>query len=117
MPRLNILAALLLVASALVLVAAAMSGATTSYGSAELAAPISGVPGAASAPARPAQQTASVLASVDAPGRDLISITRRLKLHGTGTVPSVVNSTTPNYAVGTRQQFYVADIANRYYYP
>src|SRR5205823_8857078 len=114
MPRLNVLAALVLVASALVLMAAARSAANSSHGSAALSAPISGVPGAAPGPGRPAQQTASTLASVDSPGRDLISITQRLKLHGTGNVPSVVNATTPNYAVGARQQFYLADIANKY---
>src|SRR5919201_6199830 len=117
MLRSKLLAALLLFASALVLMAAAISEGTPSQPRSELAMPISGGQGAAPSPGRPAQQTASTLESVDAPGRDLISITQRLKLHGAGNVPLVVNATTPNYAAGTRQQFYVADIDNKYYYP
>src|SRR5438046_1439576 len=55
MPRPNVLAAVLLDASALILMAAAVSGATPSHGSTERAAPIIGVP--AQAPSAP---TASV---------------------------------------------------------
>ena len=62
-------------------------------------------------------QTAQTLALVDAPLRDLISITQRLKLGGNTTIPAVVNPTSPNYPVGTNQQFYVADMVNKDYYP
>lgn len=64
-----------------------------------------------------AEQTASTLSRVDAPGRDLIAITRRLKLRNpSASIPLVVNATPPNYTLGTRQKFYVADIVNKNYY-
>src|SRR4051794_1104912 len=121
MMRSNILAALLLVASAFWALAGAMSGATSvpgmqkPPGSAEIVSPLSG--SAAAPPSAVwAQQVASTLSSVDAPGRDLISITQRLKLHGAGNIPTTVNATQPNYAVGSRQRFYVADISNKTYH-
>ncbi|MFL5732829.1 MAG: hypothetical protein ACJ78Q_06475 [Chloroflexia bacterium] len=124
MVRSNVLAALFLVASAVWALTGVMSPAPRAAsqnpqrgpGSAELVSPLSGAEAAVPLPSQWAQQTASTLVSVDAPGRDLISITQRLKLHGTGNVPSSVNATTPNYAVGTRQAFNVADIANKNYY-
>jgi hypothetical protein len=121
MVRSNILAALLLVASAFWALAGIISGATNvpgmqkPPGSAEIVSPLSG-PAAMPVPAGWVQQVASTLSSVDAPGRDLIAITRRLKLGGSGNIPTTVNSVPPNYVAGSRQQFYVADIANKTYH-
>ena len=61
-------------------------------------------------------QTASSLANTGSPVRDLVSLTLRLKLGGVGSVPRVVNSQPPNYAVGSKQGFYVADVTNRNYF-
>ena len=61
------------------------------------------------------RSTAKALAALDAPGRDLISLTQRLKLGGSGSIPLVVNAGTPNYAVGTRQPFFVANITGKGY--
>jgi hypothetical protein len=60
-------------------------------------------------------QTAAMLETVDAPARDLISLTLRLKMGGTGSITLVVNPTTPNYAVGTRHSFYVANVLGKGY--
>ena len=67
-------------------------------------------------PAQDQQRTARLLADLDAPGRDLIALTRRLKLGGRGDIPTVVNPTRPNYTVGTRHTFYVADVTNKGYF-
>jgi immune inhibitor A len=121
MVRTNILAAVLLVASASWALAGLLAGPSSAAepqkapGSAQLAAPITGLP-RVTFPNQWAQQTASTLTSVDAPGRDLISITQRLKLNGVGNIPTTVNSAPPNYAAGSRQQFYVADIASKNYH-
>ena len=56
------------------------------------------------------QSTEQALASASVPGRDMIDLTLRLRLHGGSSIPSVVNATTPAYPVGTRHQFYLADI-------
>lgn len=66
--------------------------------------------------AMPPQVTAAILAGTDAPGRDLAALTLRLKLHGVGSIPSVVNASTPNYPAGTRHSFFVANITGRGYY-
>ena len=63
-----------------------------------------------------AAQTANLLATVDSPGRDLISITQRLKLGGTGNIPRTVNAAAPNYALGTRHKFNIADLQKKNYY-
>jgi hypothetical protein len=60
-------------------------------------------------------QTAAMLGGIDAPGRDPFSLTLRLKLGGTGSIPPVVNVDTPDYAGGTRHQFYVANILGKGY--
>ncbi|HYP39023.1 MAG TPA: hypothetical protein VEX13_01560 [Chloroflexia bacterium] len=65
---------------------------------------------------QPEQRTADILASTDAPGRDIVSLTQRLKLHGTGIIPAVVNPKTPSYMVGTQHQFYVADMIKKGYF-
>lgn len=62
------------------------------------------------------QRTANTLASVNAPGRDLIALTQRLRLKDGSSIPTVVNATTPDYPVGTQHQFYVADIVKNGYY-
>ena len=59
--------------------------------------------------------TASILAGVDAPGRDLVSLTLRLKLGGIGSVPLVVNPTSPDYPPGARHSFYVANVLGKGY--
>lgn len=60
-----------------------------------------------------AQTTALRLANTNVPGRDLLALTQRLKLHGTPVAPGSLNSQPPNYAVGTRQQFNVADVVKK----
>ena len=65
---------------------------------------------------QPEQRTADILASTDAPGRDIISLTQRLKLHGTGIIPAFVNPKTPDYPVGAQHQFYVADMLKKGYF-
>ncbi len=67
-------------------------------------------------PAGLTEQTAGALASTGAPVRDLAALTQRLKLGGVGSVPQTVNSRPPNYAVGTRHKFYVADIGDKSYF-
>ena len=62
------------------------------------------------------QSTAATLVAIDAPGRDLVALTQRLKLHGTGSIPMVVNAATPNYVTGTRHSFFVANITGKGYY-
>ncbi len=61
-------------------------------------------------------QTASLLADTDAPGRDLITLTQRLRLKDDTPIPSVVNATPPNYDVGTKHTFNIADITKRSYF-
>jgi immune inhibitor A len=61
-------------------------------------------------------QTASLLAGTDAPGRDLITLTQRLRLKSNEPIPSVVNTTPPNYTVGTRHVFNIADITRNNYF-
>ncbi|MDQ3929268.1 MAG: immune inhibitor A [Chloroflexota bacterium] len=61
----------------------------------------------------PLEQTAAALAGTYSPPRDLVSLTLRLRLGGNGSVPQTVNSTPPNYAVGTKQVFNVANVNNR----
>jgi immune inhibitor A len=69
------------------------------------------------APAPPIEQsTAATLVGIDAPGRDLVALTQRLKLRGTGSIPLVVNATTPDYSVSTRHPFFVANITGKGYY-
>lgn len=62
------------------------------------------------------ERTASSLAQTDAPGRDLISLTKRLKLGGVGIVPASVNSLPPAYTVGAIHKFNVANIAGKGYF-
>ncbi len=120
--RTNILAGLLLVSAVLVYslgrpVAPSDAPALTvgkDSGSASLAAFPTGRP-IITVPSQAAQRTASLLATVDAPGRDLISITQRIKLHSDAPIPEIVNVTPPNYVVGTRHQFYIADLINKDY--
>ena len=120
MPRSTFLAALFLITAA-IFATVGYPPATNSTrlgrvpGTAELAAPPIGIPGASSS-TQTAQQSANTLATVEAPGRDLVAITQRLRLHSTAPVAATVNSTPPNYPPGTRQQFYVADIVNKNYY-
>lgn len=84
-------------------------------GSAEMSSPLSA--SVESAQVSPwAQLTGQKLAYVDAPGRDLVALTQRLKLHSGAPVDSVVNATPPNYPAGTRQQFNVADLVKKNYY-
>lgn len=64
----------------------------------------------------PLEQTAAALAGTYAPPRDLVSLTQRLKLGGNGNVPRVVNSSPPDYDVGTRHEFNVANVTNRNYF-
>jgi immune inhibitor A len=78
-----------------------------------LAAPLASGEGA---PAMTLTQTAAVLAATDAPGRDLIALTQKLKLHNRSTIPPVVNATPPNYKVGDSHTFYIADVARREYF-
>jgi hypothetical protein len=61
-------------------------------------------------------QTAAALAGTYAPPRDLVALTQRLRLGGNGSVPQMVNSTPPNYPVGTRHEFNVANVSNRSYF-
>jgi len=61
------------------------------------------------------QRTANTVASVHAPGRDLVAITQRLKIKDGQPIPRVVNATTPDYPAGTKHQFYLADIGNHGY--
>ncbi len=124
MPRSNILAGLLLLAA---LVFSCVRGLTPGLdtnsapeagkapGGAQLSAPPVRLPITRSS-ALFAQQTAEQLALVDAPGRDLISITQRLRLHISAPIASIVNNVPPNYAVDTRHQFYIADLMNKHYY-
>src|SRR4028119_861083 len=51
------------------------------------------------------EPTAAALAGTYAPPRDLVALTQRLRLGGNGSVPEMVNSTPPNYPVGTRHEF------------
>lgn len=62
------------------------------------------------------EHTATTLATTGSPVRDLVMLTERLKLKGIGNVPTVVNSRPPNYAVGSKQPFYVADMGKRTYF-
>ena len=61
-------------------------------------------------------QTASLLASTDAPGRDLITLTQRLRLKDDMPIPDVVNAVSPDYTVGTRHTFNIADLTRRNYF-
>ena len=61
-------------------------------------------------------QTASLLAGTDAPGRDLITLTQRLRLKSNEPIPDVVNAVSPNYTVGTRHIFNIADITRNNYF-
>ncbi|MEA2574711.1 MAG: hypothetical protein QOH93_2009 [Chloroflexia bacterium] len=61
----------------------------------------------------PLEQTAAALAGTSSPPRDLVALTLRLRLGGNGNVPAVVNNIPPNYAVGTRHEFYVANVTDR----
>ncbi|MDQ6693137.1 MAG: immune inhibitor A [Chloroflexota bacterium] len=81
-----------------------------------LAAPIAGMPSGGVTTLATLARTAMLLATIDAPGRDLPALTQRLKLHGKVSIPAVVNARQPNYSVGTRQQFYVADVTKRTYF-
>ncbi|MEO8286381.1 MAG: hypothetical protein ABI670_08065 [Chloroflexota bacterium] len=85
------------------------SAATDDSGYAGLAAPLSGSPSVE-------QQTADLLAGTDAPGRDLISLTQRLRLKSNAPIPETVNAQQPDYKVGARQQFYIADVTQRRYF-
>jgi immune inhibitor A len=71
------------------------------------APPIAGVPSQA--------QTADILVSEDAPSRDLPALTVRMKMGGAGSIPLVVNATAPNYALGTRHRFFVANVLGKGY--
>lgn len=62
------------------------------------------------------ERTADALANTASPVRDLVALTERLKLSGLSNVPAVVNARPPNYTVGVRQPFYVADMGNRSYF-
>ncbi|HEY0071844.1 MAG TPA: hypothetical protein VGE04_17935, partial [Chloroflexia bacterium] len=64
----------------------------------------------------PLEQTRAALAGTYSPPRDLVSLTQRLRLGGSGVVPQVVNSVPPSYTVGTKQQFNVANVTNRSYF-
>lgn len=66
------------------------------------------LPGAPS----PLEQNAAALADTYSPPRDLVALAQRLRLGGNGSVPQFVNSTPPSYTVGTRHQFYVANVTN-----
>src|SRR5437867_7824316 len=113
MPRSNVLALTLLILAAILSLGGTLPSRTPiapqslqkAPGTAELAEPLAGSPPPIRV-SRWAQQTATRLESVDAPGRDLIALTQRLKLHGTGDIPLTVNASAPNYPVGARQQFY-----------
>jgi immune inhibitor A len=56
------------------------------------------------------------LLGTDAPGRDLVALTQRLRLKSNAPIPSVVNAFPPDYKEGTRQQFYIADVTRRSYF-
>jgi hypothetical protein len=128
MPRHTVLAGLALVLALVLAIVRPSPGFTPSAeglisgkppGSAlpvDLSVPGAGGSASAPAPRLTAAQTASILAAVDAPGRDLPAITKRLRLRGSSTVPETVNAAPPNYAVGTRHQFYIADLINKNYY-
>lgn len=60
--------------------------------------------------------TAYRLANTDAPARDLISLTQRLKLKSSEPIPLIVNPTAPDYRVGDAHIFNIADIADSSYY-
>ncbi|HET9493657.1 MAG TPA: hypothetical protein VFR15_05460 [Chloroflexia bacterium] len=60
--------------------------------------------------------TAQALVSTSVPGRDLIDLTRRLRLHDNTPIPYVVNRITPDYAVGMRHRFYLADVTRKVYF-
>jgi hypothetical protein len=77
-----------------------------------LAAPLSGDYAPQTAPD---PRTLSLL-NTDAPGRDLISLTRRLRLKSIAPIPTVVNPVQPDYKEGSRQQFYIADVTKRTYF-
>lgn len=120
MPRSNFLAALLLMTAALLAIGALVQqeenhSAQKAPGASRLAIPPVDIAGAPDS-AQGAQQTANLLSTVEAPGRDLISITQRVKLGGNASVPRMVNPTTPDYAVGTRHTFNVADMVQKNYY-
>lgn len=118
MVRSNVIAALLLVVSAFFSIMGALSRGDNALspdrqkapGSAQVAAP------AATSEPQALARNAQLLSTVDAPGRDLVAITQRLKLHSNTNIPSVVNAVAPNYAVGTQHQFYLADMVNNDYY-
>jgi immune inhibitor A len=86
------------------------------------AAPGEDVRAASSGPEQPAlltsieTNTARALATTSVPGRDLIDLTRRLRLHGNTSIRFVVNPATPEYPVGTRHQFYLADVTRKAYF-
>ena len=60
--------------------------------------------------------TAQALATTSVPGRDLIDLALRLRLQRNASIPHAVNPTTPNYTVGTRHQFYLADVTRKAYF-
>lgn len=61
-------------------------------------------------------QTAALLANTDPPGRDLITLTQRLKLKNNDPIPTIVNTTSPNYPVGTKHIFNIANVTSRSYF-
>lgn len=81
-----------------------------------LAAPLTSDSAILAPPSVGLTQTATLLANTDPPGRDLITLTQRLRLKSSEPIPSVVNATPPNYPVGTRHVFNIADITNRSYF-
>ena len=81
-----------------------------------LAAPLAASVDAFAPPAVGLTLTASLLANTDPPGRDLITLTQRLRLKNNEPIPQVVNLTPPNYPVGTRHLFNIADVTKRTYF-
>ena len=122
-PLLSVVAVLLVLGLMLMLVLAVVAGLRPVAGPGDasdnegtkLAAPPQNSPRPSDTQAD-RQRTARLLAEVNAPGRDLIALTRRLKLGGRGDIPTVVNSTRPDYPVGTRHTFYVANVTSRGYF-
>jgi hypothetical protein len=114
------LAALLVFAAVVLSVSAFRQNEQAAAGRAPGNASVAAPPAATGPSMQPtsqwAQRTADLLAGVDSPGRDLISITQRIKLGGEARIPSLVNATRPDYAVGTRHKFNVADMVQKNYY-
>ena len=118
----NFLAALVILAAVLIAQRAAdlrQQEIATAQEEARLAgvsAPLDSTLDAAAAQSVNLTQTAFLLANTDAPGRDLIALTQRLRLKNDDPIPGIVNAVPPNYSVGTRHIFNIADITRNNYF-